>query len=130
MAQELGVNDRVVFHGHVDNIYPLLEQADIFALVSDWEGFPMSTLEAMSVGLPTVVSDVGGAGEAIENGVTGYAILRGDEVALHRRLAELVDDATMREEMGRKAREYFEQQFRLDSTVEQTLAFYGEVLAR
>ncbi|MFK7910218.1 MAG: glycosyltransferase family 4 protein [Akkermansiaceae bacterium] len=130
LAEKLGVADRVVFHGHVDNIYPLLKQADIFALVSDWEGFPMSTLEAMSVGLPTIVSDVGGAGEAIDDGVTGYAIPRGDETNLHKRLAELLDDPAKREVMGRKASELFDQKFQLGSMVDQTLTLYNEVLAR
>lgn len=130
LANELGVSGRTVFHGHVDNIYPLLERADVFALASDWEGFPMSTLEAMSAGMPTVVSGVGGAGEAVEEGQTGYVIPRGDEETLHRRLSELVGDAAKRETMGRRARDLFDRKFRLDGMVAKTLAFYADVLAR
>lgn len=130
LAVNLGVSDRIIFHGHVDDIYPILQRADIFVLVSDWEGFPMSTLEAMSAGLPTVVSSVGGAPEAVEHGTTGYTIPRGDESTLHKRLAELVSDAAQRETMGRNARELFERKFRLETMVGKTLAFYSEVLAR
>ncbi|BDS05314.1 glycosyl transferase family 1 [Oceaniferula spumae] len=124
LAKELGVDDRVVFHGHVDRIYPLLAQAHIFALVSDWEGFPMSTLEAMAAGLPTVVSAVGGAPEAISEGVTGFTIPRGDEDTLHRRLEELVNDEAQRQRLGRAARDKYLQQFRLETMVEKTLEFY------
>lgn len=123
-AEVLGVRERVTFHGHVEHVYPILQRGDIFALVSDWEGFPMSTLEAMSVGLPTVVSKVGGAPEAVDHEVTGYQVPRGDEKALHAYLAELVDDAEHRKAMGEAARLLFEQKFRLDTMVDQTLEFY------
>jgi len=129
LAKDLGVDDRVVFHGHVDQIYPLLAHADIFALVSDWEGFPMSTLEAMAAGLPTVVSHVGGAPEAIDEGVTGYTIPRGDEKILHTRLAELVGDSEKRHRFGSAARELFQTKFRLDAMVEKTLGFYQQCLS-
>lgn len=124
LAKNLGIERRVVFHGHVNQIDPILAEGDIFALVSDWEGFPMSTLEAMAAGLPTVVSHVGGAPEAIEDGVTGYTIPRGDENSLHKRLAELVGDARMRQKFGMAARALYMQQFQLHTMVEKTLAFY------
>ena len=126
----MGVADRVVFHGHVANIYPLLARADIFALVSDWEGFPMSTLEAMSMALPTVVSGVGGAGEAINDGDSGYIIPRGDEQALHEKLLSLVDEPQNRKTMGHNARQLFEENFRLETMVDTTLSYYEEVLER
>jgi len=124
LAVELGVKNRVTFHGHVANIYPILDRGDIFALVSDWEGFPMSTLEAMSAGLPTVVSSVGGAPEAIEHGVTGYNIPRGDEESLHKYLSELVHDSEKRQAFGAAARQLFEEKFRLNTMVAETLEFY------
>jgi len=127
-AIELGVSDRVIFHGHVGNIYPVLQQGDIFALVSDWEGFPMSTLEAMSAGLLTVVSDVGGAGEAIIDGVTGFTIPRGDEKTLHERLSILIDDKEKRASMGHEAQLLFSEKFRLETMVAQTLAYYSDIL--
>ena len=128
LAEDLDLGDRVTFHGHVANIYPILNRADIFALVSDWEGFPMSTLEAMSVGLPTVVSAVGGAPEALVHGLTGYAIARGDEDSLHRHLRELVHDPAKCAAFGAEARRLFDTKFRLDRMVADTLAFYAEAL--
>lgn len=128
-AKELGVSDRVTFHGHVDQIDPILAQADIFALVSDWEGFPMSTLEAMAVGLPTVVSRVGGAAEAIDEGVTGFTIARGDEQALHSCLKKLVAAPDLRRDLGRAARELYNRKFKLSAMVTETLEFYQECLS-
>ena len=129
LAKNLGVEDRVVFHGHVDEVYPVLSRGDIFALVSDWEGFPMSTLEAMAAGLPAVVSHVGGAPEAIREGITGYTIPRGDVETLHERLRELVEDAEKRVRFGREARAFYESRFRLETMTSDTLRFYCDRVA-
>ena len=128
LAVELGVEDRATVHGHVANIYQLLNHGDIFALVSDWEGFPMSTLEAMSAGLPTVVSSVGGAPEAIQHGVTGYNIPRGDEESLHKHLSELIHDSEKRQAFGAAARQLFDEKFRLHTMVAETLEFLKSLL--
>jgi len=127
LAEILGVSNRVTFHGHVANIYPILQKGNIFALVSDWEGFPMSTLEAMSAGLATVVSCVGGAPEAIEHGVTGYHIPRGDEEILHQRLSELINDPKKCQAFGLAARCLFDDKFRLETMVVKTLDFYRSI---
>jgi glycosyltransferase involved in cell wall biosynthesis len=56
----------VFFHGAI-NDFKDFSSYDIFALISDSEGLPLSALEAMSAGLPIILSDVGGCGELIEN---------------------------------------------------------------
>lgn len=59
-AQQLGVADRVSFLGLVDDTREVLDRAQIFCLASDYEGSPMSVLEAQAAGLAVVASDVGG----------------------------------------------------------------------
>ncbi len=56
----------VVFHWEIDGFNDF-SSYDIFALISDSEGLPLSALEAMSAGLPIILSDVGGCSELIEN---------------------------------------------------------------
>ena len=62
---ELGLSHRVKFHGYLESMHiaELLSSSHVFALISHWEGFPLSTVEALSFGLPVVVSNVGGAAE-------------------------------------------------------------------
>jgi len=57
----------------------LLSKAQIFVLVSNWEGFPLTILEAMRAGLPVVASDVGGVREAVDDGNTGLPVPRGEK---------------------------------------------------
>ena len=63
VASDLGVADRTVFVGALDNPYPLMQRADVIALVSAEEGFGLVALEAAALNVPFVGSDVGGLGE-------------------------------------------------------------------
>ncbi len=128
LAREVGVANRVHFLGQRHDVAEVLAKAHLFALISHWEGFPRSTLEAMRAGLPVVVSDVGGAAEAVEEGVTGYVVPRGDVAAVRERLATLVDRAARRREMGALGRRRFEAAFTFDHMFERTVALYGDIL--
>jgi len=125
-AEALGVRERVHFHGYTADVSGILARAGIFALISHHEGFPLTTLEAMRAGLPVVVSDVGGAGEAVIDRVTGYLVPRGDVAAIRTRLRVLVAQPSLRREMGESARASFARSFTFDRMYEATLAVYRE----
>lgn len=129
LAHEVGVADRVRFLGERSDVAEVLARAQVFALISHWEGFPRSTLEAMRAGLPVVVSDVGGAAEAVEEGVTGYVVPRGDVVAVRERLVALASNAARRREMGVAGRRRYEAAFTFDRMFQRTLGVYRESLA-
>ncbi len=127
LAKNLGMIDRVNFLGFRSDVSDILAQAHIFTLISNWEGFPITTVEAMRAGLPVVVSDVGGAAEAITEGQTGYSIPRGDIATLHHRLAALVADPILRNQMGAAARHRYEAEFTFEHMFEQTMVVYQKV---
>ncbi len=127
LAQDLGMADRVNFLGFRKDVAEILAQAHIFTLISNWEGFPLSTLEAMRAGLPIVVSDVGGASEAIIEGETGYCVPRSDVMALRERLSSLVTDAHLREKIGQAARQRYEAEFTFEHMFQQTFAVYQKI---
>lgn len=128
LAKDLNIVENVTFLGEIDNVEELLSKGQIFALTSNWEGFPCSTLEAMRAGLPTVVSDVGGSSEAVDEGVTGYAVPKGDIDQLHSVIKDLVENHEKREKMGMAARKSFENNFTFDQMYKKTVATYKEVL--
>jgi glycosyltransferase involved in cell wall biosynthesis len=128
-ASALGLNDRVRFLGYRNDATECLRAADIFCLISNYEGFPYTTLEAMREGLPTLVSDVGGAGEAVVEGQTGFLIPRGNVDVLAQRLALLANSPQLRMRMGAAAREHFLANFTFDRMFNRTLAVYKEVLS-
>lgn len=130
LADQLGISSRVRFLGLRHDVPELLARADVFVLCSNWEGFPRSTIEAMRAGLPVVVSDVGGAAEAVREGVNGYSVARGDVGALRMRLRELVGSAALRGRMGRESRTRYEQEFTFDKMLDATCGVYSQVLGR
>lgn len=80
-----------------------LASADVFTLPSHDEGLPMAMIEAMSLGLPVIVTRVGAIPDVIENGKEGYLIEAGDSLALSASIKSLVVDHSLRQEMGRHA---------------------------
>ena len=77
-AQQTGVGEQLVFCGIQNDVRPFYEMADLFTLTSSTETFSMAALEAMSMGVPCVLTDVGGASEMILNAVNGYLVPAGD----------------------------------------------------
>ena len=74
-AVELEVADRVSFVGELDDVRPVLTALDVFVLPSTAvESFSNAALEAMAIGRPVILSDIGGAREMIDDGVEGYVV--------------------------------------------------------
>lgn len=127
LARELGVEDRIVFHGFMDQVGLQLPKFGVFVLLSRHEGFPLSTLEAMRAGLPVIVSNVGGAPEAVQDGVNGFVVDNGDEDALVDRLQRLRDSSELRSSMGAASRKLFLERFTFDQMYQETLKVYEHV---
>lgn len=128
LAVQQGLQDRVFFLGRRSDVPELMAQADIFALISDYEGFPISTLEAMRAGLPTIVSDVGGAGEAVLHGITGYVVGREDHPSLVKILRQLATDPVRRKLMGEASRARFLSRYTSDVMIQEVWKVYHSVL--
>ena len=104
-ASELGISDRVEFPGKVRDIDTLLLRSKIFVLSSHNEGYPNALCEAMSAGLACVSYDiVAGPKDIIANGKNGFLVPDNDLLAMTEKIQILVDDATIREEFGKAAR--------------------------
>jgi glycosyltransferase involved in cell wall biosynthesis len=128
LAKKLGLDPRVHFLGQRRDVDQCLAKAQISLLVSNWEGFPLTILEAMRARLPVVASSVAGISEAVRDQETGYLVPRGDVMLLRDRVSRLLSSAALRTEMGAKGRTRWEQHFTLDQMVDHTLNVYREVV--
>jgi glycosyltransferase involved in cell wall biosynthesis len=129
LVSDLGMDDRVTFLGNRNDVPTILKGSDIFVLSSDREGFPLSTLEAMRAGLPVVVSDVGGAPEAVVPGTTGFLVAARDVAGFRDALNALVREPERRETMGRAGRAKYLSDFTFATMLAKTRAVYDAVLA-
>ena len=106
-----------------DEVFGELSNADIFVLLSLWEGMPLSLIEAQASGLPAVVSDVVGCKDVVRHGETGFVCGSMDEVVEKVRL--LIRDCNLRMEMGKRAREMAMVRFSTERMHQEMLAVYG-----
>ncbi len=105
--QRLG--DRVTLMGWVDEPETWLSQAAIFVLSSRYEGFPVSLLEAMSLGLAVISFDCdSGPREIIRHQVDGLLVRPGDVAGLAQAMQCLIDDPALRHRLGQAARNVVE----------------------
>jgi len=109
------------------DIPEILASANVFALFTNWEGFPISILEAMRAGLPVVASSVDGVPEAVDTGRTGYLAPAADVAAFRSALEKLLADPDLRASMGAAGRRRFENEFTVDAMLERTLNVYRAV---
>jgi glycosyltransferase involved in cell wall biosynthesis len=129
LAATLGITSRVRFTGYRDDVPVRLADAQMFVLATKWEGFPRSILEAMRAGLPVIASEVGGVGQSVRDGETGFVVPGGDVAALRARLRQLLVDPSERQRMGAAGRNWYEKHFSLERLVSETTAVYEAVLA-
>jgi glycosyltransferase involved in cell wall biosynthesis len=103
-ADALGIRDLVTFHGHVDDDakHHVVQRSWVHLLPSRKEGWGLAVVEAAQHGVPTIgYRSSGGLNDSIIDGVTG--VLVDDHAQLVRRLAELLGDPVLRDQLGRKA---------------------------
>ena len=111
LAVTLGISDRVEFAGALPRAAAraAIASASLLVLPSIcYEQFSTTVLEAMQVGIPTLVSDVARAGTIVEDGVTGRFFAAGDPESLATALRELLADPALLHRMGDAARAAFE----------------------
>ncbi|MBI1649847.1 glycosyltransferase [Hyphomicrobium sulfonivorans] len=128
LTQKHGMDANIRFLGPRSDVPDLLKVADIGLLTSHEEGFSNAVLEAMASGLPMVVTEVGGNGEAVLDGKTGFVVPARDPAQLASALLRLVQDGN-RVEMGRRGQQRVRDVFSLHACVDEYERTYEDALA-
>jgi glycosyltransferase involved in cell wall biosynthesis len=123
---------RIQFHGFVRGRHMLqyLQAADVFALVSRWEGLSNALLEAMACGLPALVSDVSGMADVVGRGECGVTVPPDDLTATQAALDQLVNSQPRRSALGQAAALRVRECYSLDRTVDSLLSLYTSLMAK
>ena len=128
-AQQQLANDlnlaQVHFAGDVPNVAEQLAQHQIFVLLSDHEGLPISILEAMRAGLAIVATRLPGIEELLTDNEHGL-LVPNEPQAIARALQRLLTDAALRQRLGQAARQRYVQAFQPQAMAEQLTAIYQE----
>lgn len=125
-ARELGVGEVVQFLGDRSDVVCLLNNSDAFVHASESEGLSNAVLEAMAVGLPSVVVAAPGVTECHIDGVTAYVVSR-NCTELCDRLLKLVQDPQLRTRMGHTARVRVRTHYSIDSNCARYTMLYRQL---
>lgn len=130
LARSLGIADHVVFLGNRADVPDLLAATDVTVLTSQVEGLPNTLVESMCLGVPVVSTDYPGVEELVTDGREGFVAPRGNAPALAERVGHLLQDETLRRQMGACGRRTVEARFGLHAMATNLLAAYQTCLER
>ena len=124
LAAERGLEDRVRFMGHREDVRQLLPGLDLYVNTSSFEGISLTILEAMAAEVAVIATAVGGTPEVVVNRTTGLLVPPRDSDALAAAIEELVASAAQRNEFGAAGRRRVEEFFTISRMVDEYAAVY------
>ena len=127
----LGLQDNVIFTGMRVDTETFLSIADVFVLLSVWEeAFAFTLLEAMASSCPVVATRIGAIPESVQDGVTGILVPPRDPQATADAILKLLNDSSLRSNMGFAGRQRVEHHFSLERWVNETIELYEKALEK
>lgn len=127
-ARSLSLGKQVHFLGLRTDIPDVLNASDVFVLSSDYEGNPLSVIEAMASGLPTVSTAVGGVPDLLTDGNEGFLHKAGDVAGLSASMGFLLQNSAKRESMGAAAARRAKENFDVSKMVRDYEQLYEEMM--
>jgi glycosyltransferase involved in cell wall biosynthesis len=128
LTKEFGIEDAVRFLGYVAPIQRAIEDAAAVVVPSMGEGFGMVALEAMERARPVVAAEIGGLGELVEDGVTGYLVPPGEAEPLADAIVAVASNLPRAAAMGEAGRRRALEEFLQDRCTDRTEALYQRAL--
>lgn len=128
-AGELGLGDRVLFTGHLQDVRPAYRDIDILALTSHTEGLPNVVLESLCMNTPVLATDVGGTSDIVQDGVTGLLVPHESPRAIAEGLRRLIGDPSLARRLAENGRRLIHERFTFAQRVAKEEALYRDILA-
>ncbi len=129
LANKNHLEKDAIFLGHVHNVYTFLKEVNLFVLTSRSESLGVAIMEAMSVGLPVVASDVGGIPEIVENNKSGILVPSRNVPAIAKAINHLIENPTLREKMGNYGKKIVNNKFNIPTFISKTENLYYSLAA-
>jgi len=127
-AKQLEISKYIIFVGFQPDVAEVINIMDIFVLSSLHEGISISLLESLALGVPVVVTDVGGNPEVVEEGRHGYFVPPRNPQELARTCMELLGDTEKRRIFGEKGKMHIRQNFSKEAMAKKTRRIYIDLL--
>ena len=126
--RQLGVEENVKLLGFRDDAREIVSAMDVFCLSSDYEGTPITALEAMACGKAVVITDVGGCREVISDHETGLIVKPGDPGAISSAILEIIKDNELSGRIGQAGLEKVRTVYSAERNLSRLVALYSDIL--
>lgn len=129
LAENLGIQDKVIFLGWRDDMPVIYADLDVVVLTSLNEGTPVTLIEALASARPVVATAVGGAPDIVLDGQTGILAPSGDADGLAVAITDLLQYPDKRQEFGERGREFVREKYTKERLCTDMEKLYGELLS-
>jgi glycosyltransferase involved in cell wall biosynthesis len=124
--KQLGLEKNIIIHDYLERsiMAKKLSKNMLYISTSRYEGLPYSVMEAMSLSMPSVVTDVEGNNELVKDGINGYLIDSFNPTEMASKILELIDDNLKRELFGKKAKQIFNDEYNIENNIKKLERLY------
>ncbi len=126
LASDLGIASQVTFWGLQLDVAPFFSAADAFIMSSKSEGLPISLLQAFSLKLPVIVTDVGGMAEVVRMANAGVMVSATDPGEMTAAILRLARNDSERKKLSENAETAFRSQFSLQTMADTYMNLYQD----
>jgi glycosyltransferase involved in cell wall biosynthesis len=118
---------RILKWGDIKDALEFIESCDIFVLTSRFEGLPFSLLEALSLKVPVVATNVDGICDIITDGIDGLLVKPDDDNAMVESISRLLNNRTLMQSMGRKGQNTVQKKFNISKNIKEIEEVYSNI---
>ncbi len=122
--RDLGLTNDVLLMGPIENASQFFWDIDVAVLTSNYEACPLVVIEAMAAGTPVVASDVGGTGDIVKHGETGFLYTENNEDEAAQYIIRLLRDNSLREQMGKQSLKFYRKDFSVERMVKEYAGYF------
>lgn len=126
LVEELGVLDNVSFMGYRTDVQNLMKQSDLIVLSSLWEGYPLTPIEAFSVGKTIIATAVDGTVEIVDDNVNGYLVEAKNHQEIADKIIHLQKNRDKLKKFEKEARCKYDEKLSFDKFSQHYVDFYRE----
>lgn len=126
--RDLDLENEVLLLGYRTDVQELMKYFDVLVLCSLQEGFPLTPIEAFSMGVPVIATDAGGTRDVVYDSVNGYLIKKESVDELAERLLYLYKNKSQLEHLSTNALASYLEQFSYDIYRSKYRSFYHQIL--
>lgn len=126
LTYELGITDNVLFMGYRTDVQNLMKQSDLIVLSSLWEGYPLTPIEAFSVGKTIIATAVDGTVEIIDDNVNGYLVKARDYQEISDKIVYLQEHRDKLIEFEKEARRKYDEKLSFERFSQHYVDYYKE----